>query len=73
MISFYKTKNSGSGNKNDFMQITLGDIPQLPILRIDFIEQLPLIKLVNIILSEKKINPKANTEFLEGQIDQLVL
>src|SRR5690606_15006821 len=39
LLSFYKTKNSGSAKKNDFTQITLGDIRQLPIPKIETSQQ----------------------------------
>ena len=70
LLSFYKTKNSGSAKKDDFTQITLGDIRQLPIPKIETSKQKPFIKLVDKILIAKKRNE--NTSALETQIDQLV-
>lgn len=70
LLSFYKTKNSGSAKKDDFTQITLGDIRQLPIPKIETAKQQPFIKLVGEILKAKKRNE--NTTKLENEIDQLV-
>jgi type II restriction/modification system DNA methylase subunit YeeA len=70
LLSFYKTKNSGSAKKDDFTQITLSDIRQLPIPIVDDIMQLPIVKLVDDILEAKKTNQE--TKDKETQIDQLV-
>ena len=70
LLSNYKTKNSGSAKKDDFTQITLGDIRQLPIPKIDGINQKVFIKLVNEILTAKEKNQDAT--IAENQIDQLV-
>ncbi len=72
LLSFYKTNNSGSAKKDDFTQITLGDIRQLPIPKIEDIKQKPFIHLVEKILSKKMKDINANTTNLESQIDQLV-
>jgi len=45
---------------------------RVPIMRISFNEQSPLIELVDRILSAKQANPKADTSALEREIDQLV-
>jgi len=70
LLSFYKTKNSGSAKKDDFTQITLGDIRQLPIPKIETAKQKSFIKLVDEILKAKKRNE--STAKLENEIDQLV-
>lgn len=70
LLSFYKTKNSGSAKKDDFTQITLGDIRQLPIPNIEVALQRPFIKLVDEILIAKKI--KESTIKLEYEIDRMV-
>jgi len=70
LLSYYKTKNSGSAKKDDFTQITLGDIRQLPIPKIDTITQKPFIKLVDAMLITKKRTEDITD--LETQIDQLV-
>ena len=70
LLSYYKTKNSGSAKKDDFTQITLGDIRQLPIPKIDTITQKPFIKLVDAMLITKKRNEDITD--IETQIDQLV-
>ncbi len=70
LLSFYKTKNSGSAKKDDFTQITLGDIRQLPIPKIELLNQQIFIKLVDDILIAKKGNQDTTT--MESQIDQLV-
>jgi hypothetical protein len=70
LLSYYKTKNSGSAKKDDFTQITLGDIRQLPIPKIESLKQKNFITLVDDILMAKKNNN--DTTDLETQIDQLV-
>jgi adenine-specific DNA-methyltransferase len=70
LLSFYKTKNSGSAKKDDFTQITLGDIRQLPIPKIEALQQKPFINLVDDILIAK--NRNVDTTTLEAEIDQMV-
>jgi len=70
LLSFYKTKNSGSAKKDDFTQITLGDIRQLPIPKIESSMQQKYIKLVDHILDAKE--KKEDTAIAENQIDQWV-
>ena len=72
LISYYKTKNSGSAKKDDFTQITLGDIRQLPIPKSTGQEREKISDLVRKILDNKKEDLKAETLDLETQIDQLV-
>ena len=70
LLSFYKTKNSGSAKKDDFTQITLGDIRQLPIPKIETSKQQKFIKLVDEILTAKEKNK--DTTIAENELDQLV-
>jgi len=70
LLSFYKTKNSGSAKKDDFTQITLGDIRQLPIPKIETSKQQKFIKLVNEILIAKEKNE--DTTIAENELDHLV-
>ncbi|MDX2195570.1 MAG: TaqI-like C-terminal specificity domain-containing protein [Cytophagales bacterium] len=70
LLSFYKTKNSGSAKKDDFTQITLGDIRQLPIPKIETSKQQKFVKLVDEILTAKEKNK--DTTIAENEIDQLV-
>lgn len=70
LLSFYKTKNSGSAKKDDFTQITLGDIRQLPIPIIETSRKQIFIKLVDDILLAKK--NKEDTTKAENEIDKLV-
>jgi hypothetical protein len=70
LLSFYKTKNSGSAKKDDFTQITLGDVRQLPIPKIEISKQKIFIDLVDIILTMKK--NCGDTKILENELDQLV-
>lgn len=72
LISFYKTKNSGSAKKDDFTQITLGDIRQLPVPKANDSIQLDIEELVNLVLDIKKTGSTSTTIFLENQIDHLV-
>ncbi len=70
LLSFYKTKNSGSAKKDDFTQITLGDIRQLPIPIIESANQQPFITIVDKIIEDKKEGK--DTKALEEKIDTLV-
>jgi hypothetical protein len=70
LLSFYKTKNSGSAKKDDFTQITLGDIRQLPIPKIETSKQQKFIKLVDETLTAKEKNK--DTTIAENELDQLV-
>jgi hypothetical protein len=70
LLSFYKTKNSGSAKKDDFTQITLGDIRQLPIPKIETTKQLKFIKLVDDIMIAKVNNEDATKA--DNELDQLV-
>jgi adenine-specific DNA-methyltransferase len=70
LLSYYKTKNSGSAKKDDFTQITLGDIRQLPFPKIEISEQKKFIKLVDDILVAKEKNEQ--TTIAENEIDTLV-
>lgn len=72
LISYYKTKTSGSAKKDDFTQITLGDLRQLPIPNVDNEKQVKIMCLVDKILNAKKKDFTANTLILEKAIDQMV-
>lgn len=70
LISYYKTKNSGSAKKDDFTQITLTDIRQIPIPIISLTLQEPLIQLVaQVILTKQN---QQDTRQLEAEIDAMV-
>jgi len=72
LISYYKIKNSGSAKKDDFTQITLGDLRQLPIPRSTENERGIIEDLVTEILNKKEKDLQADTSEFEDQIDQLV-
>ena len=72
LISFYKTKNSGSAKKDDFTQITLGDLRRLPIPIVSDEQQKEIIDLVDEVLEQKSFDLQSDTTELETQIDQLV-
>lgn len=72
LISFSITKSSNSAHKDDFTQITLSELRNLPIPNIPLEAQQPFIKLVDKILKAKEKDPKADTLALETEIDQLV-
>lgn len=72
LISYYKTKNSGSAKKDDFTQITLGDLRQLPIPISKENERQEIENLVTEILNKKEKDFKSDTTEFETQIDQLV-
>lgn len=70
LISYYKTKNSGSAKKDDFTQITLSDIRQLPVPEIKNNITDAISEKVADVLKKKKSS--MNTTELENQIDQLI-
>jgi adenine-specific DNA-methyltransferase len=70
LISFLKTRSSTTAKKDDFTQLTLGDIRQIGIPKIDTKDQKPFIDLVDKILELKKSG--SDTAALETQIDQMV-
>ena len=59
-------------NKQAFPQILMTDIENLPIKKIDPVEQKVIISKITQILETKKIDQAADTSSLEKQIDQLV-
>ncbi len=72
LISFYKTKNSGSAKKDDFTQITLGDIRKLPIPKAPKSTQIKISELVDQIITIKSGNLEGIPNEIEKDIDQLV-
>lgn len=70
LISYYKTKNSGAAKKDDFTQITLGDIRQLPIPNIELALQQPFVEKTTSIISAKQNN--TDTSQLEAELDSMV-
>ncbi len=70
LISYYKTKNSGSAKKDDFTQITLRDVRQLPIPVLGNGTTSKISEKVLDVLEMKK--SQEDTTDLENQIDQLV-
>ncbi|TAG37693.1 MAG: type II restriction endonuclease, partial [Cytophagia bacterium] len=65
LISFSLTKSSNSAQKNDFTQITLTELRNLPIPNIPLKAQKPFVKLVDKILIAKETDPKADTQIWE--------
>jgi adenine-specific DNA-methyltransferase len=72
LISYVKTKGSTSAKKDDFTQLTLNDIREIPIPNVDGKVKKTLIQLVNSILTAKTNTPAADTTALEAEIDKLV-
>ncbi len=72
LFSYMKTQSSTSAKKDDFTQLTLSDIRELPIKVTSLEQQLPIINLVEKILSLKSKNPQADTQVFEDEIDELV-
>ena len=72
LVSYLKVKGSASAKKDDFTQLTLNDIREIPIKDIPEIEQAPIIKLVEQILTAKQSTPSVSTAELEALIDKLV-
>ena len=70
LISYFKTKSSGSAKKDDFTQITLTDLRQLGIPAISLEEQEAFKEKVNSILSGKEI--EIDLIALEKGLDQLI-
>jgi adenine-specific DNA-methyltransferase len=72
LVSFLLTKGSSSARKDDFTQITLGDIRNIGVPNINEGANSSISALVTQILTLKKANPEADTTALEAEIDQLV-
>jgi adenine-specific DNA-methyltransferase len=70
LIAFWLRKK-GKMQGNNY-QLDKGPLLEIPIYNPSQSEQLPIIKLVDQIISLKKQNPQANTTNLEKQIDELV-
>jgi very-short-patch-repair endonuclease len=70
LISYYKTNNTGAAKKDDFTQITLRDIRELPVPSVNPELQIDFIKLVTEV--ESSILQNIDTTALEAEIDQLV-
>ena len=71
-MSYLKTQGSTSAKKNDFTQLTLNDVRELPIKQISLENQTPFIEKVYQILTLKKADSNADTSELEAQIDRMV-
>ena len=72
LMSYLKTQGSTSAKKNDFTQLTLNDVRELPIKQISLENQTPFIEKVYQILTLKKADSNADTSELEAQIDRMV-
>lgn len=70
LISHLKTRSSTTAKKDDFTQLTLGDIRQIKIPKIDKKSQKPFIDKVDKILELKKSG--GDTSELEREIDEMV-
>ena len=70
LISFLKTQGSVAAKKDDFTQLTLGDLREIPIPKASKEEQTEIAKLVHQILTQKQT--AADTAPLEAEIDRLV-
>jgi hypothetical protein len=72
LISFLKVNSSNAAKKDDFTQLTLSDIREIPIKIISETAQKPIIALVEAILAQKKSDSSVSTADLEGMLDRLV-
>ena len=70
LISYFKTKSSGSAKKDDFTQITLTDLRQLGIPAISLEEQKIYKEKVNYILNGKEIG--LDLIAVEKELDELI-
>ncbi len=70
LISFLKTRSSNSAKKDDFTQLTLNEIREIKIPKIEEKDQQPFVALVDQILELKKAGK--DTQALEDEIDTLV-
>lgn len=70
LFSYYKTKNSGAAKKDDFTQITLSDLRQIPIKKIDLADQKPFIDAVDLIMERLKLGQ--DIKDLDEKLDQLI-
>ncbi|MEP1304588.1 MAG: Eco57I restriction-modification methylase domain-containing protein [Balneola sp.] len=71
-FSYLKIGGSSLATKDDFSQLTLGDLRKLPIKIIPPERQIKFVELANQILALKKENSEADTSKLEAEIDQMV-
>ena len=69
-ISALYLKLSAIANKDDFRQTTLTELRRLPIPKVDFDKQQPIINKVNAIITAKQYNN--DTSRLEAEVDALV-
>lgn len=72
LVSYLKTKGSSTAKKDDFSQLTLSDLREIPIPKIRNEEQQPITTLVTQILAAKRQHPAADTSALESEVDRLV-
>ena len=69
-ISALYLKLSAIANKDDFRQTTLTELRRLPIPKVDFDKQQPIINKVNAIITAKQNNN--DTSQLEAEVDAMV-
>jgi hypothetical protein len=72
LASFYHKRQTVKGNRELFPKIVVKDLKNFPIPNISEQQQLPIISLVDKILTDKKANPEADTKELEEKINELV-
>ncbi len=70
LISFFKTNASNSAKKDDFTQLTLGDIREIRIPKISAKLQMEYVKQVDKIISNKALG--INTNELESDLDSMI-
>lgn len=64
LISFLKTKGSTNATKDDFSQLTLSDIREIPIKELSSDKQLPFVKQVELLLVHSKKLQQIEDEFI---------
>jgi hypothetical protein len=72
LLSYYFIKNTAKSVRQMFPKLILEDLRKFPIKHISIEHQHPLISLVDQILTIKKVDPLADSNALEKEIDHLV-
>jgi hypothetical protein len=71
-MSFYFNKNTAKSVRQIFPKLILEDLRKFPIKSVPISAQLPIIDLVEQVLSIKGLENSADTSTFESQIDRLV-
>ena len=69
---FYYWLLTNGKRKGDMLELTATPVSEIPIKTFSLEKQLPIIKIVELIVSNKQLNIDADTSDLESQIDKMV-